>query len=114
MQGISIPRYARAARFDYDSKRVPCTPGTRTETLDTIYHWFNGQISETGQTLSTEGNPKGRIFWLDGVAGKGKYNLSQTFGGHFYKNHPLGASFFFFSGGCGWSDIGRLFSTLAY
>src|SRR5258705_12781295 len=103
MQGISIPRYARAARFDYDSKRVPCTPGTRTETLDTICHWFNGQISETGQTLSTEGNPKGRIFWLDGVAGKRKKNHFPKLVCDFKKkNQPL-ASFFFFWDAGEWS-----------
>src|SRR5258705_5821850 len=95
MQGISIPRYARAARFDYDSKRVPCTPGTRTETLDTIYHWFNGQISETGQTLLTEGNPKGRIFWLDGVAGKGENIIFPQPGAHLKKKQNIRARLFF-------------------
>src|SRR5882762_974048 len=114
MQGISIPRYARAARFDYDTKRVSCTPGTRIETLDTIYHWFNGQISETGQTLSTEGNPKGRIFWLDGVAGTGKSTISQTVADHFNRTHELGASFFCSRDDGECSNISLVFSTIAY
>src|SRR5882762_1768379 len=114
IRGISIPRYARAARFDYDGKRVSCTPGTRTETLDTIYHWFNGQISGTGQTLSTEGNPKGRIFWLDGVAGTGKSTISQTVADHFNRTHQLGASFFCSRDDGECSNIGLVFSTIAY
>src|SRR5258705_6344914 len=111
IQGVSIPRYARAARFDYDSKRVLCTSGTRTETLDTIYHWFNGQ---TGETLSTEGNPGGRIFWLDGVAGTGKSTISQPVADHLNRTHQLGASFFCSRDDGECSNIGLVFPTIAY
>src|SRR5260221_3845138 len=113
-QDLSIPRYARAARFDYDSKRVSCTQGTRTETLDAIYHWFNGQISETGETLLTEGNPQGRIFWLDGVAGTGKSTIAQTVADDFNRPHKLGASFFCSRDDGECSNIGLVFPTIAY
>src|SRR5258708_6225580 len=109
-----MPRYARTARFDHDTKRVSCTEGTRTETLDTIYRWFDGHISETGETLSTEGNPEGRIFWLDGVAGTGKSTIAQTVADHFSQNHDLGASFFCSRDDGECSNINLVFPTIAY
>src|SRR5258705_9591508 len=93
-QGGPMPRYARAARFDHYSKRVLCTRNTRMEILDTIYRWFNGETLGTRETLSTEGNPQGQIFWLDGVAGTGKSTIAQTVANQFNKAHELGASFF--------------------
>src|SRR5258705_3078918 len=113
-EGGSMPRYARAARFDHDTKRVSCTDGTRNETLDTIYRWFDGHISETGETLSTEGNPEGRIFWLDGVAGTGKSTISQPVADHLNRTHQLGASFFCSRDDGECSNIGLVFSTIAY
>src|SRR5258708_24475453 len=109
-----MPRYARTARFDHDTKRVSCTEGTRTETLDTIYRWFDGHISETGETLSTKGNPEGRLFWLDGVAGTGKSTIAQTVADHFNKSHELGPSFFCSRDDGQYSNIGLVFSTIAY
>src|SRR5882762_6689990 len=108
-----MPRYARAARFDHQSERVLCTPGTRKETLDTIYHWFS-QTSGTSETLSTEGNPTGRIFWLDGMAGTGKSTIAQSVAVHFDKTHELGASFFCSRAVGECSNIGLVFPTIAY
>jgi len=109
-----MPRYARTARFDHDTKRVSCTQGTRTETLDTIYRWFDGYIWETGETLSTKWNPEGRIFWLDGVAGTGKSTIAQTVADHFSQTHELGASFFCSRDDGECSNINLVFPTIAY
>src|SRR5882762_899412 len=109
-----MPRHARAARFDHQRKRVVCTPGTRKETLDTIYHWFRGQTLGTNETLSTEGNPNGRIFWLDGVAGTGKSTIAQSVADHFDETHELGASFFCSRDAGECSNISLVFPTIAY
>src|SRR5882762_11315268 len=86
---VSTPRYARAARFDHESNRTLCTQDTRIETLDTIYRWFDGAILDTGEALSVDGNPQGRVFWLDGVAGTGKSTIAQTVADHFSSTHNL-------------------------
>src|SRR5258705_13781580 len=91
-----MPRYACTARFDHQSRRVSCTKGTRTETLDAIYRWFKGEILDTGETLAMEGNPHGRIFWLDGVAGKRKAAIAQKNAHYFPPKARPGRSFFFF------------------
>src|SRR5258707_6227408 len=77
-QGGFMPRYARAARFDYDSKRVSCTQDTRTEILDTIYHWFDQETLDAGGALPTPGNPRGRVLWLDRVSGTVKVTNAHT------------------------------------
>src|SRR5882762_6245437 len=109
-----MPRYAPAARFDHQSRRVSCTKGTRVETLDTIYRWFRGEILETGETLSMQGNRLGRIFWLDGVAGTGKSTIAQTVAYHFNQTHELGASFFCSRDDAGCSNIALVFPPIAY
>src|SRR5258705_8922821 len=109
-----MPRYARAARFDYESNRVLCTQDTRVETLDTIYHWFNNAILDTGETLSMDGNPQGRVFWLDGVAGTGKSTIAQTVANYFDSTHNLGASFFCSRDNADCSNVGLVFPTIAY
>src|SRR5882762_9026543 len=109
-----MPRYAPAARFDHQSRRVSCTEGTRVETLDTIYRWFRGEILETGETLSMQGNRLGRIFWLDGVAGTGKSTIAQTVANHLNRTHELGASFFCSRDDAECSNISLLFPTIAY
>src|SRR6266404_9086768 len=113
-QGGPMARYARAARFDHDCKRVSCTQDTRTEILDTIYRWFNGEVSEISGALHTEGNQHGRIFWLDGVAGTGKSTIAQTVADHFNRTHTLGASFFCSRDDGECSNIGLVFPTIAY
>src|SRR5258705_6334368 len=109
-----MPRYARSARFDYESNRVFCTQDTRVETLDTIYRWFNDAILDTGETLSIDGNSQGRVFWLDGVAGTGKSTIAQTVANHFDSTHDLGASFFCSRDDAECSNVGLVFPTIAY
>src|SRR5258705_12532924 len=109
-----MPRYARAARFDHQSRRVSCAKGTRAETLDAIYRWFKGEILNTGETLSMEGNPHGSIFWLDGIAGAGKSTIAQSVANHFNATHELGASFSCSRADAECSNIGLLFPTVAY
>src|SRR6266404_5170147 len=113
-QGGPMARYARAARFDHDCKRVPCTQDTRTEILDRIYRWFNGEVSEIGGALQTEGNQHGQIFWLDGVAGTGKSTIAQTVADRFNRSHQLGASFFCSRDDAECSNVGLVFPTIAY
>src|SRR5258705_13601551 len=109
-----MPRYARTARFDHQSRRVSCTKGTRTETLDTIYRWFRGEILETGETLAMEGNRQGHIFWLDGAAGTGKSTIAQTIPHHFHATSELGASFSRPRDDADCSNVSLLFPTIAY
>src|SRR5258705_6835708 len=111
-----MPRYAHAARFDHETRRVLCTRGTRTETLDAIYRWFKGDIDilKADETLSMEGNRQGRIFWLDGVAGTGKSTIAQTVADHFNRTHQLGASFFCSRDDAECSNVGLVFPTIAY
>src|SRR5882762_6607531 len=109
-----MPHYARTARFDHQSRRVSCTKGTRTETLDAIYRWFKGGILDTGETLAMEGNPQGRIFWLGGVAGTGKSTIAQTVAHHFHTTSELGASFFCSRDDADCSNLSLLFPTIAY
>src|SRR5882762_7481506 len=113
-QGGPLPRYARAARFDHDCKRVSCTQDTRTEILDTVYRWFEGEVSEIGGALQTEGNQHGGIFWLDGVAGTGKSTIAQTVANHFNRTRQLGASFFCSRDDAECSNVGLVFPTIAY
>src|SRR5882762_3434735 len=113
-QGGPLPRYARAARFDHDCKRVSCTQDTRTEILDTVYRWFEGEVSEIGGALQTEGNQHGGIFWLDGVAGTGKSTIAQTVANHFNRTRQLGASFFCSRDDAECSNINLVFPTIAY
>src|SRR5258705_11115333 len=89
-----MPRYARAARFHQGTKRVTCANGTRTEILHTIHRWFKGESLATEGTLPTQGNSKGQIFWLDGIAGTGKSTIAQTIAYHYHHTKQLGASFF--------------------
>ena len=93
---------------------MPCTQGTRTEILDTIYRWYAGESLEIGEVVSTEGNRQGRIFWLDGLAGTGKSTIAQTVADHFDKAHALGASFFCSRDDADCSNIGLVFPTIAY
>src|SRR5882762_7277615 len=109
-----MPRYARAARFDYESNRVFCTQDTRVETLDTIYRWFNDAILDTGETLSIDGNSQGRVFWFDGLAGTGKSTIAQTVANYFNSTHNLGASFFCSRDNADCSNVGLVFPTVAY
>src|SRR5882762_4855744 len=109
-----MPRYARAARFDYDSKRVSCTQCTRTETLNTIYQWFQEGILNAGETLPTQGNRQGRIFWLNGMAGTGKSTIAQTIANRFDETKELGASFFCTRDDAECSNVNLIFPTLAY
>src|SRR5258706_368000 len=109
-----MPRFALAARFDQDCKRVTCAEDTRTEILDIIYRWFRGDVSETANPLQTKGNQHGCIFWLDGVAGTGKSTIAQTIADHFNKTHELGASFFCSRDNADCSNTGLVFPTIAY
>src|SRR5258705_9156087 len=110
-----MPRHVAAARFDYYKVgRVPCAEATRTEVLATIYDWFNQGDQEIGEILQTEGNLKGRIFWLDGVAGTGKSTIAQTVANHFDETGELGASFFCSRDDANCSNINLIFLTIAY
>src|SRR5258707_4137649 len=112
-QGGSMPRYARAARFDHECKRVSCTQDTRTEILDTISHWFDRETLDAGGALPTRGNPQGRVFWLDGVAGTGKSTIAQTVANRFDEFDILGASFFCFRDKAECSNVNLIFPTIA-
>src|SRR5258705_7205571 len=110
-----MPRHVAAARFDYYKVgRVPCTEATRTEVLATIYGWFKQGDQEPGEILQTEGNVKGRIFWLDGVAGTGKSTIAQTVANHFDRAGGLGASFFCSRDDAKCSDVKMIFLTISY
>src|SRR5258705_1617390 len=108
-----MPRYVRAARFDQPTRRVSCTEDTRSEILDSIYHWFKGEL-ETDEIIPVEGNINSRIFWLDGVAGTGKSTIAQTIAEHFDETCELGASFFCSRDDAECSNVNLIFPTVAY
>jgi len=109
-----MPRYVRLARFDQETKRVPCTEGTRVEILRKIHDWFKGENIETDDTLPMTGNANGQIFWLDGVAGTGKSTIAQTIANYFDETDELGASFFCSRDDAGCSNVSLIFPTIAY
>ena len=109
-----MPRYARAARFHQGTRRVTCADGTRTEIMDTIHRWFKGDTLGPEATLQTDGNPRGQIFWLDGVAGTGKSTIAQTVACQFHETGELGASFFCSRGDTDCSNVNMIFPTIAY
>src|SRR5258705_4585880 len=100
-----MPRYACTARFDHQSRRVSCTEGTRTETLDAIYRWFKSEILDTDETLAMEGNRQGHIFWLDGAAGSWKSTIALTGAHHLHATSEIAASIFWFRGEADFSNI---------
>src|SRR5882762_1153477 len=109
-----MPRHVSAARFDYRTRRVPCTEDTRTEVLATIYDSFKGGNLNTDEVLPTKGNVQGRIFWLDGVAGTGKSTIAQTVANHFEETKMLGGSFFCSRDNADGSNVNLIFLTIAY
>ena len=109
-----MPRYARAARFDQETKRVTCTNNTRTEILDAIHRWFKPGAHATDGAMQTDGNPQGQIFWLDGIAGTGKSTVAQTIACHYDEAGELGASFFCSRDNADCSNISLIFPTIAH
>jgi len=109
-----MPRYARTARFDQETKRVSCTNNTRTEILDAIYRWFKPEAHVIDGGVQTDGNPQGQIFWLDGIAGTGKSTIAQTIACHYDEASELGASFFCSRDNADCSNVNLIFSTIAY
>src|SRR5258707_6794627 len=109
-----MPRYARAARFDQDTKRETCADGTRTEILCTVHRWFKGGPPATEGAVPTGGNPQGQIFWLDGEAGTGKSTIAQTVAYHYHETDQLAASFFCSRDDAERSNVGLVFPTIAY
>ena len=93
---------------------MSCTKDTRTEILDTVYHWYEGEALETCEAVPTEGNRQGRLFWLDGIAGTGKSTIAQTVADHFNGVHVLGASFFCSRNDADCSKVGMIFPTIVY
>jgi len=65
-------------------------------------------------TLPTAGNPRGPIFWLDGVAGTGKSTIAQTVANHYHQTKQLGASFFCSRDDADCSNVGLVFQTIAF
>jgi NACHT domain len=109
-----MPRYARTARFDQDTKRTICTEDTRTEVLETIHRWFRKEPLGSELCVQTDGNPQGQIFWLDSVAGTGKSTIAQTIAHHYHRTEQLAASFFCSRDDADCSDVNLLFPTIAY
>ena len=91
-----------------------CAEGTRSETLRAIHSWFRRDAVGTEETLRTEGNPRGQILWLDGVAGTGKTTIAQTIAYHFDKTDELDAFFFCSRDDANCSNINTIFPTIAY
>ncbi|RDW58305.1 hypothetical protein BP5796_12235 [Coleophoma crateriformis] len=78
-----------------------CFPKTRTDLLNEIQNWFDGESPQS-------------IFWLNGLAGTGKSTIAQTVAATCSTKKTLGASFFFSRGG---EDVGhaeKFVTTIAF
>ncbi|KAJ7687544.1 hypothetical protein B0H14DRAFT_2551636 [Mycena olivaceomarginata] len=104
--GIHILHRAVALEALYDSAesfpQPRCHPETRTELLDSLYHWATGEHSAHS------------IRWLHGPAGAGKSAIMQTLCQRLQDEGRLGGSFFFKRGDMTRGNAKVLFATLAY
>jgi hypothetical protein len=98
--------YARFASFNsYDEKNLnnegECLHDTRVEVLSQIREWIDGP------SLAC-------IFWLHGMAGRGKSTIARTIARAYYEKKQLGASFFFSRGNSDLTEPGKFFTTIAF
>lgn len=77
-----------------------CLRDTRTEVLNQIRKWADGDGHERG-------------YWLKGMAGTGKSTISLTIAREYYENSRLAASFFFSRGGGDLASAKRFAATIA-
>ena len=96
-----LPSVAEAAFNSYDKQHDPlCLDGTRTDVLDKIHEWADGDKEKC-------------IFWLNGLAGTGKSTIARTVARDYSDRGRLGASFFFSRGGGDVSHAGKFFTSIA-
>jgi len=55
----------------------------------TIHDWLKGKALGTEVTLSIKGDPEGKIFWLDSMAGTGKCIVAQTIAYYYPKSEYM-------------------------
>ncbi|MCJ1313571.1 hypothetical protein MMC25_007250 [Agyrium rufum] len=88
----SLPIAADAPFNVYYQQYNPvCLPDTRSDLLQDIDSWADGQDGQC-------------IFWLSGLAGTGKSTIARTVARKYFDQKRLGASFFFSRGG---GDVGH-------
>ncbi|MCJ1312308.1 hypothetical protein MMC25_005982 [Agyrium rufum] len=88
----TLPTAADAPFNVYHQQHKPvCLPNTRSNLLQDIDSWANGQDGKS-------------IFWLSGLAGTGKSTIARTVAREYFNLKHLGASFFFSRGG---GDVGH-------
>lgn len=98
-QYVKMLPYAKDASFKSleEQHENVCLNNTRTELLDYVYKWI-------------EGDDERRIFWLKGMAGTGKSTIARTVARK-YDRALLVGSFFFSRGGGNRSKAERLVTT---
>uniref|UniRef100_A0A0D2XTW7 Nephrocystin 3-like N-terminal domain-containing protein n=1 Tax=Fusarium oxysporum (strain Fo5176) TaxID=660025 RepID=A0A0D2XTW7_FUSOF len=77
-----------------------CIQSTRSEILQEINYWLDGDNSET-------------VFWLQGMAGTGKSTVARTVATRWDKRNHLGASFFFKRGGGDGGNLSYFYKPVA-
>ena len=80
-----------------------CLKGTRTDLLAEIHNWFSYQNANHS-----------RIFWLSGLAGKGKSTIAATVAHHYRERGCLGSCFIFKRTEDSRSRPHMVFTTIAY
>jgi hypothetical protein len=97
----SLPTAAEAPFNSYTRQHeFTCLPNTRVDVLQEIYNWADGQDERC-------------IFWLNGLAGKGKSTVAHTVARRYSEQKRLGASFFFSRGGGDVSHAGKFVTSIA-
>ncbi len=88
------------ARKDHPDKSAECLPDTRKEVLRTIEEWVDNPAQAC-------------IFWLHGMAGRGKTTIARTIARTYNEKARLGASFFFSRNDADASKADKFFTTMA-
>jgi NACHT domain len=97
-----LPIATGAAFNSYDKRDDSiCLRDTRADVLAEVSTWADGRGDQG-------------IFWLNGMAGTGKSTIARTIADRYYRQHRLGASFFFSRGGGDVGHAGKFFTTIAW
>ncbi|KAF9887949.1 hypothetical protein FE257_009471 [Aspergillus nanangensis] len=96
-----LPNVKDAAFNSYANEHhARCHPKTRLDLRENILRWANDSESQC-------------IYWLNGMAGTGKFTISHTVAQSFADNGQLAASFFFRRGERDRGNAAQLFTTIA-
>jgi hypothetical protein len=107
---LPYPKNAAFNHYDRQGDDL-CMQNTRTEVLREIMTWARGEpCGKIDNGGGSDGGPRKRIYWLNGMAGTGKSTIARTVARRCHEEGRLGASFFFSRDG-GELETARMFVT---